>query len=227
MAHGARIVAVLLFELSWAEGHDGLDVCSEKPGSTTGCSDADAAVACWSRDPTVRAIPRLQGFVPKWASHPLTANAACQTLEDSLGQRSYSGACSFKVPGLRFPMQRVPSPRSWDESYALAERLLPLMTLEEKQRLLQGIGWNGAKFELNHGYYVGTTRPVDRLAVPGLNFQEQVIHSHSLDDETDAVMEPPLDEFDMWDHYQAAAVGDARKRSTTNLSCAGQDSPWL
>ncbi|CAE7942182.1 unnamed protein product [Symbiodinium sp. KB8] len=57
--------------------------------------------------------------------------------------------------------------------------------------------------------------------------EEQVIHSHSLDDETDAVMEPPLDEFDMWDHYQAAAVGDARKRSTTNLSCAGQDSPWL
>lgn len=46
------------------------------------------------------------------------------------------------------------------------------MTLEEKQRLLQGIGWNGAKFELNHGYYVGTTRPVDRLAVPGLNFQD-------------------------------------------------------
>ncbi|CAE7563454.1 unnamed protein product [Symbiodinium sp. CCMP2456] len=42
--------------------------------------------------------------------------------------------------------------------------------------------------------------------------EEQVIHSHSLDDETDAVMEPPLDEFDMWDHYQAAAVGDARKR---------------
>ena len=35
-----------------------------------------------------------------------------------------------------------------------------------------------------------------------------------------ATEEPPLDEFDMWDHYQAAAVGDARKRSTTDLSLA-------
>lgn len=68
-----------------------------------------------------------------------------------------------------------PSVPSWwlqwgvDEA-AAAEALVREMTLEEVQRLLQGVGWEG--FEVEAGWYAGNILGVPRLGLPGLHMQD-------------------------------------------------------
>ena len=60
--------------------------------------------------------------------------------------------------------------RFGDSVESAVNRLLELLTPEEKRGLLQGFGWHG--YDLGPGLYVGQTRGVPRLGIPSINMQD-------------------------------------------------------
>ncbi|CAE8583990.1 unnamed protein product [Polarella glacialis] len=172
MASRLRIFLVL-GSLGGSQSFD-LDPCSSKPGAQSACVGqvGGSAVACWTRSVGVSWACWSAASVPAWAFNAIRANAACQSMTDGLGQRSFGGACTFLPPGPRLAAAALPTLRSWAESYQLAAVTLQQMTLEEKQQILHGIGWDGPTFALLPGYYVGNTLPVPRLGLPSLNMQD-------------------------------------------------------
>ena len=72
------------------------------------------------------------------------------------------------------PLQLVvalpPPPLSWDEAHARAAALIKQMTIDEKGKLMLGVGWHLGVLE--KWWYVGNTEPIPRLAIPSLNMQD-------------------------------------------------------
>jgi len=60
---------------------------------------------------------------------------------------------------------------SWEEAHTKAQATLALMTREEKQSLLHGVGWDPTAwfFDLRKDWYVGGTPAIPRLGLPSLN----------------------------------------------------------
>lgn len=63
---------------------------------------------------------------------------------------------------------------TWDEAHERAQQTLALMTREEKQSLLRGVGWERTPwwFELQRNWYVGNTPAIERLGLPSLNMAD-------------------------------------------------------
>lgn len=60
------------------------------------------------------------------------------------------------------------TPLSWEEAQAKADEMLSQMTMQQKYKLMRGIGWH--MYDLQPGYYVGTTESVPELGIPGQKF---------------------------------------------------------